>query len=157
MKPLTVPAVKLTMMPMETGSGFASSVSDVAVPVHASVSVAGSAARAVIDRPATIAVRAELANNSEHSTPIDFVTGERRLGEPFITAHSHGLTRSKPGAVGVAPGPPWSAVEYISTHPHDVRLRLPPAGGNKVVSRRSRAAVSMGRSELRLCTSSAFQ
>src|SRR4051812_27381310 len=31
-----------------------------------------------------------------------------------------------------APGPPWSAVEYTSTHPHDVRLRPAQAVGNEV-------------------------
>jgi hypothetical protein len=31
-----------------------------------------------------------------------------------------------------APGPPWSAVEYTSTHPHDVRLRRAQSGGNEV-------------------------
>jgi hypothetical protein len=33
-----------------------------------------------------------------------------------------------------ASGPPWSAVEYTSTHPHDVRLRRARADGNEVVS-----------------------
>ena len=31
-----------------------------------------------------------------------------------------------------ASGPPWSAVEYTSTHPHDVRLRRAQSGGNEV-------------------------
>ena len=31
---------------------------------------------------------------------------------------------------GRRPAPPWSAVEYTSTHPHDVRLRRATVGGN---------------------------
>jgi hypothetical protein len=38
-----------------------------------------------------------------------------------------------------ASGPPWSAVEYVSTHPHNVRLRRAPAGGNEVGVRCSEA------------------
>ena len=34
-----------------------------------------------------------------------------------------------------APGPPWSAVEDSSTHPHDVRLRRALHDGNEVISR----------------------
>ena len=43
-------------------------------------------------------------------------------------------------ACTAAPGPPWSAVEYASTHPHDVRLRRAPAGGNEVGVRCSEAS-----------------
>ena len=35
-----------------------------------------------------------------------------------------------------ASGPPWSAVEYTSTHPHDVRLRRALVRGNLVISQR---------------------
>src|SRR3954468_832698 len=41
-----------------------------------------------------------------------------------------------------APGPPWSAVEYSSTHPHDVTLRLASVGGNTVVSRCNRRLIT---------------
>ena len=57
--PWTVWFVRLTMMPMEIGSGLALGVRmSVTAPLQAIVSVDGSAACAVIDRPATIAVRA---------------------------------------------------------------------------------------------------
>ena len=59
-KPWTVFFVKLTMMPMEIGAGFASFASfilSVVVPSHASVNVV-SAARAVIGKQMIIAVRA---------------------------------------------------------------------------------------------------
>src|SRR6187200_2007274 len=38
-----------------------------------------------------------------------------------------------------APGPPWSAVEYASTHPHDVRLRPTRHVGNEIISQCGRA------------------
>jgi hypothetical protein len=42
-----------------------------------------------------------------------------------------------------ASGPPWSAVEYVSTHPHNVRLRRAPAGGNEVGVRAARRIVDI--------------
>jgi hypothetical protein len=42
---------------------------------------------------------------------------------------------NEPDAARTAPGPPWSAVEYTSTHPLDVRLRRALHDGNEVVSR----------------------
>jgi hypothetical protein len=42
---------------------------------------------------------------------------------------------NEPDAARTASGPPWSAVEYTSTHPLDVRLRRALHDGNEVVSR----------------------
>ena len=52
-----------------------------------------------------------------------------------------------------APGPPWSAVEYASTHLVPSRLRLAPGGGNEFVSQcKMRGQTSSG--QLGLCPGS---
>ena len=64
---------------------------------------------------------------------------ERSLATAAMCAHNAASDPSsrgsEPDAARAAPGPPWSAVEYASTHPHDVRLRLVLGDGNEVVSR----------------------